>query len=215
MIYSHITRAVLLVALALTVRKGLHRKCWTFTVQLVAWIVCGFLMAVFPDTFYTPAFYGASRDLYSWLKLAIVLELGYYVFRSFPRALYVARSVTMPAVAVLAVALVMLRAPYFGWWAWSLSRASFNAATIWLFGGVALLIVWYHLPLDRWHAALIGGFTVQLLLSTAFLASESIWRNYSMMVDPLVACWWCVAAWRSDQVVQSVHSRALPLELPS
>jgi hypothetical protein len=192
-ILNHLTRALLLIALVLVFQRGLHRRCWSFVVNLAVVIVCGFLMSAWPDVFYTRGFYAWTRDLYAALKLLIALELGHYVFHSFPRAMFFARTGSMLILAVLAAS-VATRMPWAGWADWSFSRGSFNAATVWLFGGMALLVLWYNLPLDRWHATIIGGFTAYLVLSSVVLASEGIWRAYGKMLDPLLAGWWAYSA---------------------
>lgn len=194
MILYLLTLAGLLVSLGLIFTKGLHRKSWAFVANLVAVVVCGFLMVVWPGTFYTANFYATSRDLYAAFKLLVAVEVGYYVFRAFPRALSVARCGAFVVVAVTA-GTVAGHSPWLGWSAWSLSRAGMNAGTVWLFGGMALLVVWYNLPLDRWHATIVGGFTAYLVLSTVLLAREGLWRSYAAMLDPVLAAWWAYSAW--------------------
>lgn len=199
MIFNHLTRAVLLVALVMLLQRGLHRRCWSFVANMVALIVCGFLMATWPLIFWTRDFYAATRDLYAGLKLLLALEIGYYVFRAFPRAFNVARVGSLLVLLLLAVG-VAGGAPWFGWAKWSLSRASFNAATIWLFAGLGLLVLWYNLPLDRWHASIIGGYTAYFVLSSSLLASESAWAAYGKMLDPVLAAWWLYSAWSFGRV---------------
>lgn len=199
MILNHVTRAVLLVALGLTVQRGLHRKSWAFVANLVAVIVCGFLMVVWPGTFWTREFYAMTRDLYAAFKLLVALELGFYVFRAFPRALALARWGAL-IIVVATVSVVAAHSPWLGWSDWSLSRAGLNAGTVWLFGGMGLMVLWYNLPLDRWHATIIGGFTAYLLLSTVLLARESLWRQYAMVLDPVLASWWAYSAWAAGRV---------------
>jgi len=196
-ILNHLTRAVLLVALFLTVQRGLHRKSWAFVANIVAVVVCGSLMAGWPRTFYTWSFYAMARDLYMAFKLLIALEVGYHVFRSFPRAMAQARWGAFFIVLATAatVAGAAGRGPWVAWSAWSLSRAGLNAGTVWLFGGLALLVLWYNLPLDRWHATIIGGYTAYLVLSTVLLAREGLWRSYAAMLDPVLASWWAYSAW--------------------
>lgn len=207
MILNHITRAVLLVALCLIVSKGLHRKSWAFVANLVAVIVCGFLMATWPATFYTANFYAASRDLYAAFKLLVALELGYYVFRAFPRALAVARWGSL-IILVVTAAVVAGGAPWHGWDSWSLARAGLNTGTVWLFGGLGLLVLWYNLPLDRWHATIIGGYTAYLVLSTVLLAREGLWRSYAATLDPVLASWWAYSAWNFGRVMVTVSEQA-------
>jgi hypothetical protein len=202
-ILNHLTRAVLLVALFLVVHRGLHRKSWALVAKLVAVIVCGSLMAGWPSSFYTREFYAMARDLYAALSLLLAVELGYYVFRAFPRALALARWGAL--VVLLGTAAVVAGAsPWLGWSSWSLSRAGLNTGTVWLFGGMALLVLWYNLPLDRWHATIIGGYTAYLLLSTVLLAKESLWRQYAAALDPVLASWWAYSAWSFGRVKVTV-----------
>lgn len=209
MIRYILTCGALLVALYFTLRRGLHRKSWAFAANLVAVIVCGSLMTGWPSSFYTRDFYAMTRDLYAALKLLIAVEVGYYVFRSFPRALAFARWGAL-FVLLSTAAVVACASPWRGWASWSLSRAGLNTGTVWLFGGLALLVLWYNLPLDRWHATIIGGFTAYLVLSIVLLASEGIWRKYGTMLDPFLAVFWAFSAWNFDRVKVNV-SEPLPV----
>jgi hypothetical protein len=192
-IFAHLARLGLGTALLGVARNGLHRRCRSFVAYLVAVFVCGSLITLWPDHFYTWAFYSASRDLYAFLKVLVAAELGVHVFRAFPRARAIERTATLLLLLVLLV-LVLGVSPHAPepWLEW---HRRLNVGTLWVFASSALLVAWYNLPLDRWHAAIVGGFTVQLVLQTVVLAR---WDSYalSIMIDPLVAGWWAFAAWR-------------------
>lgn len=206
MFFNHLTRAILLVALAVILRNGLHRKCWTFVAYVISVLTCGSLMAYWPGVFYNAPFYGFSRDLYAGLKLLVALEVGMHVLEAFPRARAVARTLAAALLAVVVLS-VAAAAPWLGWSAWQLSRARLNAGTIWLFAGLAIIVLWYNLPLDRWHRVLLAGFTVQLLVSSSLLSNEVLFRRFAVMVDPVVAMWWVYGAWPPAWAIQSLHAR--------
>lgn len=193
MIFNHLTRVALLLALFLIFRRGLHRKCLSFTVYLVCVLVCGALMAYFPGTFYNAPFYRMSRELYAWLKVIVALEVGFHVFRSFPRALKVARGWAFLVLGLI-VPVIAYGIQFAGWEHWQVSSGVFHAGTIWLFAGLGLLQVWYNLPLDRWFKVIIAGFVFQLLFGTAALSSFG-WFVLAGMIDPLVGSWWSFGAW--------------------
>jgi hypothetical protein len=77
--------------------------------------------------------------------------------------------------------------------------------TVWLLTGMAVLILWYRLPVDRFHKAILTGLVPYLLVFTIGLNaiesynwSKSIqeWRN---LVDTsaylLLLGYWARAAW--------------------
>lgn len=196
MIFNHLTRLVLAAALVLVVSKGLASKCWSFVAYLSAVLVGGALMAYWPGSFYAPPyhFWLFTRDLYAGAKVLVALELGLYVFRAFPRAARVSRWAAVWILGAFALALPSL--PFVGGFqAWTTSRGPINAATVWLFASLALLVVYFNLPLDRWHRSIIVGFTVQLLVGSLLLASESVFRKYGVILDPVIATWWVYSAW--------------------
>lgn len=204
MIFNHLTRAVLLLALLLVVRQGLVRRSVFFVVYLLAVLACGSLMAFWPRTFYTWAFWAGSRDLYALLKILVAVELGVHVFQAFPGARPVARAMTFTFLFGLGVLVAGIEPDSHGGWRdW---RMVLNVGTLWLFVSLALLSAWYNLPLDRWHRALLAGFTVQLVVGTLVLAR---WKTFaaSWLLDPLVASWWVYSAWAYARAPKAVHVR--------
>jgi hypothetical protein len=193
MIFNHLTRLAILMALFLIFQKGLHRKCLSFTVYLFAILICGSLMAHLPGTFWNAPFYRMTRELYAWLKILIALEIGYHVFRAFPLALKVARTWALLILGTM-VPLVGFGIQFAGWDHWQVASGTFHAGTIWLFAGLGLLQVWYNLPLDRWFKVLIGGFVFQLLFGSFALSSFGFFV-LAGMIDPAVASWWGFGAW--------------------
>lgn len=219
MIFNHLTRAVLLLALLLVARQGLVRRSLSFVAYLVAVLACGSLMAFWPRTFYTWAFWAGSRDLYALLKVLVAVEMGAHVFQAFPGARPVARALTFTflfGLGVLVVGIhpegtVIYPAVTREWQDW---RTVLNVGTIWLFVSLALLSAWYNLPLDRWHRALLAGFTVQLVLGTLVLAR---WKTFSAsgMLDPLVASWWVYSAWAYARAPKAVPVRGRAAMAPA
>lgn len=201
MIFNHLTRVLLLVAWVGMTRKGLHRRCWSFFVYVLALLACGSLIAFRADAFYAWPyhFWLFSRDLYAGLKVLVALEVGLHVFRAFPRA---ARTSQLFALWLLVGLLMAFSrpAPYLGGvHAWALAHLPVAVATLWLFASVALLVMWFNLPLQPWHRALLVGFGAQLAASTAILSSESAFRAWAPLLDVSIASWWAWSAWTVER----------------
>ena len=78
--------------------------------------------------------------------------------------------------------------------------------TIWLLNALALLVIWYRVPLHMYHRAILLGFVPYLLVFTTILR---MLRHYGWEILPLVQSaepaaymllvgWWCYAAWAPE-----------------
>ena len=155
--------ATLLAALFL---RGRYRACLSFTLYAVAVLVPQVLFTLWPARFFTWDIYFLRENVHSLLKLAIALELGYRTFRAFPGALVQARRVVFAILALVGMLVIgatastpsLTSATQVEWHARVLS------GTIWLLTGIAAVILWYRLPVDSFHKAILVGFVPYLLL---------------------------------------------------
>src|SRR5688500_14610832 len=106
--------------------------------------------------------YTASRNGYAVLKLLVAIQVAIHVFRVFPEAEKVSLasaamllSLTVPMIAFLPYRTGPPMSPilYAEW------HLRLGTASVWLFAATALMVAWYHIPCDRWHRALLVGFT--------------------------------------------------------
>lgn len=162
--------------------------------------------------FYSRRFWLIHQATINVARFAVALELGYRTFRSFPGARATARGVLLVLVTVTLVSVVAVTPQVsaidpddqvnqiIG----RLQPRVLNG-TVWLLTGIAALILWYRLPVDRFHKAILIGLVPYLLVFTIGLnAIDSHgWtdaarraRNY---VDTsaylLLLAYWVRAAW--------------------
>lgn len=199
---------VLLVGL---VFRGRVRYCYSFALYVIAVLVCEVLITAWPERFLRWDFWVFKEILNNVLKFAIALELAARTFRAFPGARTTARGVVFLIVFVsLAAALAAPATTHadFPELASQLHPRILNG-TIWLFTALAAVILWYRLPVDLFHKAILVGFVPYLLVFTvAMNALDAIgWHlqelaSYSQSVAYLLLLgYWAYAAWRPQEGV--------------
>lgn len=217
---SHSLEAAILVALAgALVRR--RSSCAFFLVYLATVLATTALMSLWPDTFFNREFWSASQSAYVILKLMVALELAWRSVRAFPGAAATARAATLAL--LVASTLVILNgsgglgdAQVAEW----LSRI--NSVTSWLFTLTALIVLWYRLPIQHWHRAILMGFTPYVLVWTTLLrllpSRDFAFVNLLNALDGVayltLVSWWAYAAWRRDELTDIAPevARALNLE---
>lgn len=227
-----IVRAWTVQVMTVTVLAGLflrrrYRACHSFVFYLLVILAGDLLILLGPrqldagswlfDSLGKRGFY--SRDF--WLikelainlaRFALALELAYRTFRSFPGARSSARGVLFILVTVTLVSVIAVTPQVsaldpddrLNEIVGRLQPRVLNG-TVWVLTGMAALILWYRLPVDRFHKAILTGLVPYLLVFTIGLNaiqsygwSKSVleWRNY---VDPtaylLLLAYWAWAAW--------------------
>lgn len=200
---AHAVKLAVIAALVGAFARGHHRRCWTFTVYLAVIVTCNTMVTTWPALFYTQAFWLLKQAAYDVLKFAVALELGYRAVRAFPGAACGARAAAL--FGLVASLVVILSGaghlPYEAQFEW---QPQILAAGVWLFALVALLVVWYRLPLDDWSRAIVVGFAPYLLVFVALLNALKhngwgAWRAASI-ADSLcylaVVSWWAWSAWQ-------------------
>jgi hypothetical protein len=168
-----------------------------------------------------------KQALYDCLRLAIAVELAYRTFQAFPGAQSTARRVVFAILVVTSLALIGVPSGLSAG-----SPALYSAAlreweprvmtgTIWLMNGLAVLVVWYRVPIHAYHKAILLGFVPFLLIFTTLLRLLQI---YGWEVLPLVQsaepaaflllmAWWAYAAWEpgaAREVSPAVPRRLQP-----
>jgi hypothetical protein len=206
----------------LVVRRRLH-LCWAFPIYAAIVVVCESLIAVWPARFYTADFWMVKQALYDAAKVVIALELAYRVVRAFPGAMRTAR---VSAVALLAISTVLivggpLAAGYRAMPEW---QPRMVLGIVSLFTLTALVVLWYNLPVQAWHRALLLGFSGYLLVFTVVLNllrtqgwHLAHWLGLADAVAYLaLTMWWASAAWAREAPVSEdiplVVRRRLGLE---
>lgn len=141
------------------------RVCISFDLYILAVFTSDLLTAVDPDRFYDETFWIFKEIVHAALKFAIALELSVRIFRRFPGASDRARRWLL-AILFLTFCAVLLvpgrNADYLTLLSQFMPRVL--NGTAWLFMAIAVLILWYRLPVDAFAKAIVLGFVPYLLI---------------------------------------------------
>jgi hypothetical protein len=194
--------ALLLLTLAGLFARGRWATCYSFTVYLAAVLGPEAVFAAWPARFYTHELWTVKELVHSILKFAIVLEVAFRVLRAFPGARATAGKVIL-GMAGLVYAVVANVPPRPGEPAPELLPRVLSG-TIWLFVAVAAIVVWYRLPVDPLHKAILVGFVPYLLVYSAGMAAietfgwdvASQFSYVYTVAYVALTGYWAVVAWR-------------------
>jgi len=200
-------------------RRGLHHRCWSFLIYLLASLVYG-LMTVAGMAFYDVPGLQWPQWFWSWelwhleqtvlevVKLALAIELGVRVVAAFPGTWRLARSLLAAALLTTTAAVTLGGAP---------QHPLLASGTVWLFAAVSLVVILFNLPLHAWYRALLVGFVPYLFVFSS-LQSIMSRRGYAIAetigsIDQVaylaLVGWWVYAAWRDEEKVTDVSPAIL------
>jgi hypothetical protein len=209
----------------LTVGAGLIvRRRWRLSAFFSAYVAFGLvvnpLFVWWPSHFHSRWFYLAVQTVADILKFGIGLELAWRTFRPFPGA----RSWALPtALIVLAATALAAAAVPIGAnaEAWEVVVGEFfprvKAGTIWLMAVTLVLAHWFHVPVHRFHAALLTSFVSYLGVSSAMLwltegggggafgVDRDLVDTIHAGADLVMAGFWARTAWRPDTASDIAH----------
>jgi hypothetical protein len=179
---NRVLAAVVIILIGIIVMGLFVRRravsCWSFVAYLVAVAVADVLIVSWPQRFWQHGFWILKEGVHNLLKLAVALELMVRIFQPYPSAYVAARRAVIVVVAGLGALI---------WF--SLSGGIDYLAvvgrlyphvydgTVWLLVALGGYCLWYHLPLDSLHKAILIGLVPYLLV-------------YSVMLRALVALGW-------------------------
>jgi len=203
---AHAVKILVMLALAGIIARRRWASCWSFTTYLAVILLCNSLVSFWPDTFFQPWFWLVRTPIYDALKVAIALELGYRTFQAFPGARATARRVLFSVLVASSVALMALpwdatyQAGLFQW------EPRILTGIIWLLNGLAVMVIWYRVPIHAYHKAILLGFVPYLVVFTIVLR---LLQHYGFEVNPLIReaepiaymllmGWWAWAAWEPE-----------------
>jgi len=203
---AHAVKILVLLTLAGILARRRWSLCWSFTAYLAVILICNSLVSFWPERFYQPWFTLVRTGLYDGLKVAIALELAYRTFQAFPGARATARQMILLLVIVSSTLLMALP------WDATYGAALFEweprilTATIWQLNALAVLVIWYRVPIHAYHKAILMGFVPYLLVFTILLR---LLNHYGWKILPLVQAadpaaymllmgWWAWAAWEPE-----------------
>jgi hypothetical protein len=153
-------------------------SCWSFVVYIAAVAVSDLVILLWPERFWRQDFWVQKESVLAALKLAVALELLVRIFQPFPSAYAAARRAVIVVAAGLG-ALVWFSLKEGTDYLAVIGRLypHVHDGTVWLFVALGGYCLWYHLPLDSLHKAILIGLVPYLLV-------------YSVVLRALVAVGW-------------------------
>jgi hypothetical protein len=222
-----LTIALLVLITILIVLGGLLARrrydvAYTFTFYLAVVFGTDLLAILWPGTFYKKAFFLHKENALNALRFGVGLELMYRTFRAFPAAHRTARAVVLVVLCLTLVAAVGATPDQAD--AHNLVtqvQPRVLSATVWLFTALAALILWYRLPVESFHKAILLGWVPYLLIFSAALNYVGEYgpqfitiTNYVHTLAYLgLLAYWARSAWAPASVqVSSPAPRSVVLE---
>lgn len=206
-IVGHTGTVLVILALAGVVARRRLSLWYSFGLLLLVVALHDVLVALWPSRFYRGDFWRTKESVLILIRLAMVVELTVRVFRRFPGALATARRLLVLILAVTFAAVVALptRESRHAGFVGDLMPRVLNG-TIWLFAALAILILWYRLPVHWFQKAILLSYVPYLLVFTAALNAlgdmgwqRAAWANNAGQIAYLMLLlYWVRTAWRRE-----------------
>jgi hypothetical protein len=170
---------------------------------------------------YTRDAWMLQQTVMAALRFGVALELTYCIFGAFPAAAATARRVMLVilvATALTAISVATPAAVYTRSHAEAIPRLA--AAGVWILTALAVLVLWYRLPLAPLPRAILMGYAPYLLiftisLSLLFDASTEHLRPWLGYINTFaffaLANYWCRVAWRTAAEAAMIYPPAAPV----
>lgn len=209
-----VTLGLLITLAGLSSRRRLG-LCWSFVAYAAAVLVCGNLVALNPERFYTPEFWRLKQALYDATKVAVALELAWRMVRAFPGAKRASRPWVVALLALCT--LLAMTAPAGGYATMAQWQPRIVLGVVWLLGLTAVVAIYYSLPIRAWHRALLLGFSGYLMAFAVILQGLHLdgWSASAFMgrldgTAYMVLTWFLAwSAWRPERLPASVPRAVL------
>jgi hypothetical protein len=214
--------AIFLALVGIVVRDRV-RYCASFTAYLAAVFTGEMLVIASPALFFTPKSWMVREVIYSLIRVGVAAQLAATVFAAFPGAKARARRVLFLTLIVTASMMIGMPAAFtykavaMDW----LPRVM--TGTVWLMTGIALLVVYYRVPLDPFHKAILTGFVPYDLVcvTLADLMQRHGFQGfvaYGNVIQPpayfLLLAYFARESWRRDAVPATVSPALLEMLHP-
>lgn len=221
-----------------------YRACYAFVLYLSVILVADLLRLLGPSHleptamlfpyldkagFSSRSFWFLKELVITFLRFAVAIELAFRTFRAFPGARSTARGVLFVLLAVTLFSVILVTpqvsavdpADRLEQVVGRLQPRVLNG-TVWLLTGMAGLILWYRLPVDNFHKAILVGLVPYLLLFAIGLdrIESSEWKDsvrelfnvVYQMAFLLLLAYWARAAWAPFRAPARAPEPALALE---
>jgi hypothetical protein len=211
------------VGLAITLvgvlHRGLHRRCWSFLVYLLAVFIYGSaeLTGVmfydvsglqWPHWLWSWDFWNFQQTAFDLAMLVVAVELGVRVVAAFPGTWPLTRALLGATLLTTTAAVTLGGAP---------QHPLLATGAIWLFAAVSLVVVLFNLPLQAWYRWLLAGFVPYLFVFST-LTSILTRHGYPLAktlgsIDQVaymvLVGWLAYAAWRAEESVTDISPTVL------
>jgi len=173
---------------------------------------------------YTVAMWLMHQVVVAAFRLGITLELTYRIFGAFPAAATTARKVVLVILAFTAVSALSLATPdaaYMRLHAEVIPRVA--SAVVWTLTALAVLVLWYRLPLPPLPKAILMGYAPYLLISTIGLSLlfDERMRPYRVWIGHMttlasiaLSLYWVRVAWRTVPDAPAAYPSVVPVPQP-
>lgn len=213
--------------LAGLVARRRYRVCFSFVLYLLVILAADLLRLLGPSRlepasmlfpylgkagFSSRNFWFVKELMITLLRFAVALELAFRTFRSFPGARSTARGFLFLLLAVTLVSIVLVtplvsavdQDDRLEQVVGRLQPRVLNG-TVWLLTGIAGLILWYRLPVDHFHKAILIGLVPYLLIFAIGLdriesyewkdSARELFNAVYTTAFLLLLAYWARAAW--------------------
>jgi hypothetical protein len=218
-VFGHLGTLLVLVALVGLVVRGRWRLWHAFALSLAVVSLHDGLVALWPAQFYRNVVWRAKEMTLIVVRLAMVVELTVRVFRGFPGALATARRllvVIFVSTFLAVLALPVRQGGHEGFVGEVMPRVL--NGTIWLFSALAILILWYRLPVHWFQKAILLSYVPYLLVFTVAMNAlgdlgwhRAGWADMlSVVAYLMLLVYWTYQAWRPEPIARGGARREDP-----
>ncbi len=179
------------------------RQCWTFFAYIATATAFSLFLTFFPGR-YTPSLFLVKQGIYDGLLFGMAIELSIKAFAAFNGVANRVRVLLAMAV-IVSTTVVAVVTPAKAIYA-DMSRYQPGVTTggIWCLAFVALLIVWYQIPVPPFTRSIILGYVPYLVIFVVYtdLIGRLGWgaiKNLNVAnaaAYDLAAGYWVFSAWR-------------------
>jgi hypothetical protein len=215
-LFAYAGTGAMAVVLAGIVARHRYRVWWFFSLFLAVSLACTVMMLVWPRQFFTHDFWQGKENVLNLLRFGMALELAYRTFRAFPGALATLRwALLLVLVTTLAAVIAVSGAGTDQSFIGDLQPRVLNGS-IWLFTAIAALILWYRLPVEAFHKAVLLSYVPFLLVFTVSMnawAALAAWTTAGWQ-----KAWYITYAYQCAYLALMVHwsyAAWRPVELPA
>jgi hypothetical protein len=187
------------------VRRGKVGQSFVFSAYVAAATLFTALILLFPAS-YTPQAFIVKQGIYDSLLFGMSLEISFRAFSAFSGIANRVRGFLALAVAGSSLVIFLLTPPHPTYSDMARYQPGITTAGIWCLAFVALLIVWYQIPVPSFTRSIILGYTPYLVVFVVCtdLIGRLGWgaiREINVanaLAYDTVAGYLAYAAWRKD-----------------